>query len=298
MTQGSPGNDHLGALRTLLLKQGVNPRGWRLYLDHGDVLFAPLIPHWFEQHGKGQEAATATSWLRLLQSCEMDVLPPPELVESMSHWSVPDNRLDTVPPLFLRAAWKSCAAAQYSDDGIDDFIEEQLIPLAQWFFCSGAYKSAESGRMKAGWESLKRMRRESVAIEARKLGTDEWPPIVRKFESGPYRMLALSSEKQLLEEGELMRHCVGTFGDNCRFEPLRIFSVQHKKTGHRVATLSIRETQPGSWVFDQLKGPANAEVDPSLWREADALLQIANRISRNDPQLRTFLDFIHSLSVK
>lgn len=298
MTEGRSGNDHLGVLKTLLTQHGVNSRGWRLYLDHGDVLFAPLVPYWFDLHGKGQESAVATGWLRLLQSCEMDVLPPPELVASIAHWKVPGNQLEAVPPLFLRAAWKSSAAAQYSDDGIDDFIEEQLIPLAQWFFGSGAHKSIDSGRMKAGWESLKRLRYESVAAEAQKLGTDEWPPIVRKFESGPYRMLALSSESQLREEGEQMRHCVGTYGDNCRYGPLRIFSVQYKKTGTRVATLSIKETEPGSWVFDQLKGPANAEVDPSLWREADALLQIANRISRDDPQVRTFLDFIHSLSAK
>ena len=30
------------------------------------------------------------------------------------------------------------------------------------------------------------MRYGSVAVEAQKLVTDEWPPIVRKFESGPY----------------------------------------------------------------------------------------------------------------
>ena len=125
--------------------------------------------------------------------------------------------------------------AQYSNDGIDAFIEAELIPIAQWFFRSSAYKSADAGRLKAGWESLKRLRRESVAVESRKLGADEWPPILRKFESGPYRMLALISESELLEEGEQMEHCVGTYGDDCRFETLRIFSVQYKKTGLRVA---------------------------------------------------------------
>ena len=292
------GADHLGALKSILTRHDVNARGWRLYLDHGDVLFAPLIDFWFDRHGKGREGAVATSWLRLLQSCEMDVLPPPELVRSIAEWKVPGNQLDAISPLFMRVAWKSCAAAQYEDDGMDDFIEAQLIPLAQWFFCSGAHKSTNSGRIKAGWESLKRLRCESVAVEAKKLGTDEWPPIVRKYESGPYRMLALSSESQLQEEGEQMGHCVGTYGDQCRFSSLRIFSVQYKKTGARVATLSIKEAEPGSWVFDQLKGPAHADVDPSMWREADPLLQIVNNISRDDAQIRTFLDFIHSLSEK
>ncbi len=239
MTDGPIGNHPLNALKTLLTQHGVNSRGWRLYLDYGDALFAPLAAYWFERHGKGREGVVAAHWLRLLQSCEMDVLPPPELVASMSQWRVPGNQLDAVPPLFLRAAWKSCTAAQYSDDGIDGFIEAELIPIAQWFFRSGAYKTTDAGRLKAGLESLKRLRRESVAMEARKLGADEWPPILRKFESGAYRMLALTSESQLLEEGAQMGHCVGTFGDHCRFEALRIFSVQYKKTGRRVATLAI-----------------------------------------------------------
>ena len=296
MTDELIGNHHLNALKVTLTQLGVNSRGWRLYIDYGDAMFTPLATHWFARHGKGREGAVASHWLRLLQSCEMDVLPPPELVASMAQWQVPGNQLDAVPPLFLRAAWKSCAAAQYSDDGIDAFIKAELIPLAQWFFESGAYMSTDTGRLKAGLESLKRLRRESIALEARKLGPDEWPPILRKFESGAYRMLALTSESQLVEEGEHMRHCAGTYGDDCRFEPLRIFSVQYKKTGLRVATLAIKETHPGTWIVDQIKGLENSDVDPFLWREVDVLLQIANRISREDLQLRAFLDLIHSLS--
>lgn len=296
ITEGPIGNHPLNALKTTLIQLGVNSRGWRLYLDYGDALFAPLNVHWFETHGKGREGVVATHWLRLLQACEMDVLPPPELVVSMSQWQVPGNQLEVVPPLFLRAAWKSCVAALYSDDGIDEFIEAELIPLAKWFFRSNAYKTTDASRLKAGLESLKRLRRESVAMEAHKLGPDEWPPILRKFESGPYRMLALTAESQLIEEGKQMNHCVGTYGDQCRFEAVRVFSVQYKKSGLRVATLAIKETQPGAWILDQIKGPGNSEVDPFLSRDVDALLQIANRISCEDLQLRAFLDLIRSLS--
>ena len=290
--------DDLGTIKTVLTQKGVNARGWRLYLDHGDVLFSPLVRHWFATYGSSQKATVATNWLRLLQACEMDVLPPPELVASIAQWRLPGDRLEAIPPLFFRAAWKSCVAAQYTDEGMEDFIKAQLIPLAQWFFGSGAHQSDDTGRLKAGWESIKRLRHESVAAMAQKLGVDEWPPILRKFEAGAYRMLALTSECQLMEEGEEMGHCVGTYADNCRYSPLRIFSVRYKKTDTRVATLSIKEASPGSWTIDQLKGPENAEVDPLLWREADALLEFANRISRNDAQIRAFFDFIHSLGNK
>ncbi len=46
--------------------------------------------------------------IRILPTCEMDVLPPRELVASIRHWRIPGDLLDVVPPMFVRAAWKAC----------------------------------------------------------------------------------------------------------------------------------------------------------------------------------------------
>jgi hypothetical protein len=286
----------LGALKTALSKRGVNSRGWRLYLDHGDAMFKPLRKNWLDKQNPARQGIAVCAWLCVLQACEMDVLPPHELVSSISEWMLPGGQLNAIPPLFLRAAWKATVLAQYADASAVDFVKNELIPLAQWFFQSGADKSTGHDRLKGGWEGLKRLRRESVPVEARKLSLDDWPPIIRRFESGPFVMLALSNESELVDEGKAMDHCVGTFGDTCRFQPLRIFSIQRKKGGIRVATLAIKEIKNGHWEVDQLKGPSNADAGTGLWEEIDGLLQIANLVSRQDKRLRTFLDFIHSLA--
>lgn len=286
----------LGALKAELSKRGVSSRGWRLYLDHGDAMFKPLSKNWLDKQTSSKQVTAAVAWLCLLQACEMDVLPPHELVTSLGEWKLPGGQLNAIPPGFLRAAWKATVLAQYAEGDAEDFIETDVIPLAQWFFQSGAYKSTGPDRLKAGWESLKRLRREFVSVESRKLSTEDWPPIIKKFESGRFVMLALCNESELEEEGEAMNHCVGTFGDTCRFQPLRIFSIQQKKSRLRVATLSIKEIRSGSWVVDQLKGPLNADVGHGLWEDIDALLQIANLVSRQDAKLRNFLDFIHTLA--
>lgn len=286
----------LGALKITLSKHGVNSRGWRLYLDHGDAIFNPLRKNWLDKQAIPTQACTAVDWLCILQSCEMDVLPPQELVSSLHDWKLPRRKLNTIPPLFLRAAWKATVLAQYSDVDATSFIRTEVIPLAQWFFQSGAYQSAGPDRLKAGWESLKRLRREYVTIEAKKLSTDDWPPIIKKFESGPFVMIALCNEAELADEGAVMDHCVGTFGDTCRFQPIRIFSIRRKKSKLRVATLAIKEIKRGHWEIDQLKGPSNAEAGPGLWEDIDGLLQIANLVSRQDAKLRSFLDFVHTLA--
>lgn len=287
----------LGALKTDLSKRGVSSRGWRLYLDHGDAMFNPLRKSWLTKQALSKQACVAVDWLCVVQACEMDVLPPHELVASIGEWKLPGGQINAIPPLFLRAAWKATILAQYTCGNAMDFVRNEVIPLAQWFFQSGAYKSAGPDRLKAGWESLKRLRREYVVVEAQKLSADDWPPIIRKFESGPFVMLALCNESVLVEEGEVMDHCVGTFGDICRFQPLRIFSIQQKKNKQRVATLAIKEVKSGHWEVDQLKGPSNADAGRGLWEDINGLIQIVNEVTRRDLRLRNFLDFIHTLAI-
>jgi hypothetical protein len=259
-------------------------------------MFNPLRKHWLNKQALPRQASAAVDWLCVVQACEMDVLPPPELVSSLGEWKLPGGQLNAIPPLFLRAVWKATVLAQYTDANAVGFVWNEVIPLAQWFFQSGAYKSAGPDRLKAGWESLKRLRRESATVEAKKLSQDDWPPIIRRFESGPFVMLALCNESELVEEGEAMNHCVGTFGEICRFQPLRIFSIRQKKSMQRVATLAIKEIKSGQWEVNQLKGPSNADAGSGFWEEIDGLLQIVNGVSRRDAKLRNFLDFIHTLA--
>lgn len=285
----------LSALKATLSHRGVNSRGWRLYLDHGDVMFKPLQKSWLDGQPRSKQASAAIAWLCILQTCEMDVLPPRELVASIAEWDLPGGQLGAVPPQFLRAAWKAAVLATYAGADVEAFILAEVVPLAKWFFQSGASESTGTNRLKAGWESLKRLRRESVPEESRKLSAEDWPPVIKKFESGSFVMRALCNEQELQDEGDAMSHCVGTFGDTCRFKPFRIFSIQLKKGGRRVATLAIKETRSGHWDVDQLKGPSNADPGSGLWQDIDALLRIVNAVTRHDLKLRQFLDLLHSL---
>lgn len=285
----------LGALKSALSLHGVNSRGWRLYLDHGNAMFNPLRKAWLDRLPPSQQASTAIAWLRVVQACEMDVLPPVELVASISDWGLGRDGLGTIPPLFLRAAWKATSQASYAGTDVNAFIHTEVVPLAKWFFQSGTAKSIDAGRLKAGWESLKRLRRDSVAVKARQLSADDWPAVVKRFESGAFRMHELCNASELQDEGEAMDHCVGGFADTCKYTPVRIFSIRIKKTGRRVATLAIKETRKGHWDVDQLKGPGNADPGSGLWEDIDALLRVVTDVTRRNARLRQFLDFLHTL---
>lgn len=272
----------LGALKAELARQGINSRGWRLYLDYGDALFLPLARPWIHPNQPFSSGPNAVAYLRLLQACEMDVLPPPGLVASLPQWGVPNERLDSVPPLFFRAAWKAAVANQYEPRAATEFIQE-LILVGRWFFESGAYEAADSGLLKAGWPALLRRQKSwslaqaPVVLPGNAPNGDEWNPYIRHVEWGLYRFEALTSAAQLLEEGEAMQHCVGTYANLCRGGVNRIYSVRGRKTGQRIATFSVHYGDHGNgklaWACEQLSGVKNAEVQADMMIAADAVLR-------------------------
>lgn len=268
----------LGVLKKQLAEQGVNNRGWRLYLDYGDAIFSPLGLPWICPDMPYICAPNALAYLCLLQACEMDVLPPPDLVASMPLWGIPQDRLSAIPPLFFRAAWKASVANQYEQRESAAFIRE-LVMLCQWFFASGTYITADSTLLKAGWSALLR-RHQAWQLErapAPLPGVDEWNPFVRRVEWGQYRFEALTNSAQLKAEGEAMQHCVATYDEPCLADENRVFSVRHRKTGQRIATLSLFcEVLDGQhhWSLEQLQGVKNAALEQTdLWIATDAVLR-------------------------
>lgn len=273
----------LSRLKAELARQGINSRGWRLYLDYGDTLFSPLGRPWIHPDQTFASGPNALAYLRILQACEMDVLPPLELVASMPMWRLPNDRLDCIPPLFFRAAWKAAVANQYAQLDFAEFITE-LISVCSWFFATGTHETADVGLLKAGWPTLLRRYEAWLREQTRQVSIysspvdDEWNPYIRRVEWGLYRFQALTTAGQLREEGETMQHCVGNYADYCRAGVKRIYSVRERKSGPRLATLAIayitNRTGAMAWEFDQMSGLKNAEIlPPSMFLAADAVLR-------------------------
>jgi hypothetical protein len=273
---------NLGSLKKALAARGVNARGWRLYLDYGDAMFEALGRPWVDADAPFSSGPNAAVFLRLLAACEMDVLPPPLLVRSLRHWRIPGERLADVPPLFLRTAWKACVAADYIGDDsgtqLKRFIDDEVVPLARWFFTTRQHREPEANRLKAGWPTLKRLHLEwlldqVLQNETRRPAPAEWPVFVPAVEWEGLRFIALASDAALLAEGHAMNHCVGGYGERCRGGMLRAYSVRDRKCGTRVATLAVEEMAPGRWNIDAIKGNYNAPVTQRVEAAAAAVLR-------------------------
>jgi hypothetical protein len=277
--EDDPGVD-LGLLKKTLVSRGVNARGWRLYLDYGDAMFDALGEPWIDVEAPACSGPSAVAFLKLIAACEMDIPPPPLLVRSFSRWQIPDAKLEAIPPLFLRAAWKGCVANDYADDEdcahAAQYIDEKVVPLANWYFASQHHKLADTNLLKSGWDALERRHYEwMIQREARSPAPAEWPAFVRAVEWEGLRFFSLASWPALAAEGFAMSHCIGSYGEKCHTRMLRAYSVREKKSGARVATLTVEEEKPGRWKIDAIKGSQNApvgnRVEAAAWSVVRAL---------------------------
>ena len=269
-------------LKNTLAARGVNARGWRLYADYGDALFDALGQPRVQRDHPFTSVENAIEFLRLLAACEMDVPPPRPLISSIKDWQLPRERLGAIPPPFLRTAWKACAEAEYAQPGnpgaVADFVREHIVPAARWYFESGLHLDGDPNRLNAGWAHIERRYREWRREQARHLeaaspAPAQWPLFVPAVEFDGLRFAALGSETALEAEGVEMMHCVGDYGERCRSQMLRIYAVSEKKSGVRVATLSVMEVSPGYWDIDQLKGRYNAPVPQRVAMAAQAVIR-------------------------
>jgi hypothetical protein len=268
------GRFDLGQIKAELGKRGVNARGWRLYLDYGDALFSPLRGPWIEDCAGYNNLIFSVIWLRLLQQCEMDVPPPPELAYSMRDWDFPGNGFGHTPPLFLRAAWKACLAAAFSGANLGSFVHEEIVPIARWFFASGAFRQVDGGQLKAGWNTICRLYEDWQWEHNPEYERDEWHPFARFVEWKSVRFLALTCQAALEAESRAMHHCIETYSDRCRQGEIRVYSVRDRSTGKRLATATVEHSQYRGvecWTLGDVKGHWNAPVSRDVLEAAEAL---------------------------
>jgi hypothetical protein len=179
-----------------------------------------------------------------------------------------------VPPLLLRAVWKACVAVQYSGDSLSDFVNAEIVPVARCFFESGDYRQNDIRRLKAGWVALKRRYFPLSAKDTRLPVVGEFVSPIRRVECGGYQFEALESEVALIAEGEAMQHCIGTYGPRLAREMLIVFSVKERKTGQRVATMTVTEVGCGRWDVDEIYGPENRDASIAVLQAAQAVVRL------------------------
>ncbi|WP_415035154.1 hypothetical protein [Azonexus sp.] len=278
-------------LKALLQENGVNRRGWRLYLDYGDALLESLGSHLLNPQRQQQSCRHVEQVLSLLAACEMDVPPPRELMGALAQWPVAPG---DVPPLLFRAAWKACVLYQYTQPTAIDlsaFIATEINPVMGWALGQGRQKLNEQ-RLRAGWPAIRRAYLDSLVVDPQQsIGRDhpeytEWQIIVRQVDYAGYRFIALGNTTDLEVESTRMQHCIASYASRCRTSMCRAYRIIEIKQQQHVGTLAVDTDYNGDWYIEQLQGQYNSELDARVVEAVDAVLRAHDDACRSDPALR------------
>jgi hypothetical protein len=105
-----------------------------------------------------------------------------------------------------------------------------------------------------------------------------WRAPVEELRTGDWVIVPILSAAELIEEGQQMEHCVGSYISDCRMGRLQIWSVRDA-LGQRRSTLATRfQKAPSGWIagISQHRAKLNAKPDPASYAAARELLKALN----------------------
>ncbi len=279
----------LAVLKKAMKERGVNQRGWRLFVDYGDLLIIPIVDHIASKSSNKARAMEGIRWLCVLQACEMDVPPPLKLSQSVAQWPLPGKTIADIPPLFLRTVWKAVLRKEYEKEDVQVFLEEDVLFFATWYLARGGKEKVSDAQLKAGWDTVWRVYEEDLRLP-RNTDFSSWESWVNRVECDGYVFQALNSPAALYQEGTTMEHCIADYTHGCRVGKYRVYAVYGKKTDECVATLTVNFSAPDLWQLDEIHGPGNKEVSDRVLGASDSVCRSLNDFCRMSSQVRVAMN--------
>ena len=279
----------IAAIRDLLIRRGLSPKGWRLLLRtepgywcgliglgnrRAESLLPPMID-WIERHvrsGLGRLAPeqTAFRFWNVIDQPQHRAMP--RAIRSMS---------DTVFRIVCREALDQADAGT-----LEQWMEEAWPSFIEWLV---QHPDCQPDRHQAriGWRWLAlQIERSRLETELRRRETySRWAFAIDEYATEVFDALALPTPDALREEGQHMCHCVGEYVVAAAEGDRRHFSIRQHGDGRRVATLELmRAANDDTWAVSQCRGRQNAEVAPDLLAFASSLADAYNRAFGNQEQ--------------
>jgi hypothetical protein len=172
-----------------------------------------------------------------------------------------------------------------------DAMTEEITPVARWFINDASFLHDNQNLLKAGWSSLLKACAEAHDDESEDCPLDtDWFPIVRRIEIGPYRIVAILNQRDLVEEGNVMEHCIASYGQWFSTELARPFSIRCRRTDERLASMVAHEHSAGVWRVDQVSGYRNTDVSSAIAEAASAVVWSIEEAVARDPDLAACVD--------
>ena len=277
MSSVEPVDEDAGAVKCALGRHGINQRGWRLLLNYAEPLMSGLpVSCDIDRVAARRTLLSLVDFIRLVQQCETDFPPPSGFAIAWMRQEVPrrPNRSPHLTLHIFRQAWSQYLRLDLAGADTGALTDRDLPLVLKW--ASDVYRVDVLNPSRPSWQSLVRRAEDWRRRCVHSLHLDVWQTVLdTELLHDGLHVLELLSPGAIEDEARAMRHCIDGYVDDCLDGIYRVFSIQFRKTGERVATLGIGFFED-RWMLDDLKGPENSEVNGAVRSLATWVLCFAN----------------------
>jgi len=245
----------LQRLKNYLASKDLTPSLWKLVLRDGDQVIALV-----HQFYCGKQHLAVLNALRVLNGLEVDRMIPLWLAQALfgeygNAGSPKSDYYRLMGPVMPKLRHMT-RVVQSAFEQPSDKQEMDVSQVVHWLTEPGLPALSISQRQQ-GWNWLVKKSVVFCALEDERRAVNgvAWPVPFKTFLWDNWELVAMGSTTELLEEGRLMRNCVGSLSKRCADGNELLLSVRGV-AAKREATLHCK-WQDGRWSFVNALGPMN-----------------------------------------
>jgi hypothetical protein len=264
-------------LRDFLWVRGVSEAGWRIVTKAPARLWLRHLEFY-----RGPVGEAAIDILRLVDLLRAPGAPPAwflrqlfalrgnyshRLVDFVTRWAPHMRTLQRLAQLVANADAAGCARMRDVLLGILAWTPEcaDLVPpraLRQYEWHTFVRRATQ-------WREIERRRVEGSGVR--------WPVPFERHACGPYDAVVLADAFALWQEGERMRHCIGSYDMACADREALVVSLRDPAR-ERPLCDALYQRDDGRWRLAHAAAFANARPHDGVWRHLAALESSLNAL--------------------
>lgn len=252
--------DDYDRLRDLLRERGITPAGWQLLRRYGRLLYRPLIG---PQRNLRAEFADLCRYLRLLQRAQSRAPMPYPLVQALfaPHWFAAELDPAELPLGLIRGAIER-VNGELPLGGLDAFIEHEFVPVISWL--ARARPALDAHQQRAPWTWYIARYRQWSEFERQQRKAQRWSHGLDGLRWRRFDIVPIRDSATLWSDGEQMRMCLSCYASACAAGQYLVYAVRAGGRQRPIAHIGLRIGANGAVTLDQVRGFANARVEPAL----------------------------------
>lgn len=258
----------LQRLKDYLHDKGLTSSLWKLVLQDGNQVL------WLvRQFYCGKRYETVLNALKVLNALEIDHMIPRWLAQALfgefGNAGSPKADYYRVMAAVMPKLRHMTRVVQLAFDQPSEKQEIDLNQVVHWLTEPGLPALTTRQRQR-GWDWLVKKSAAFCAAEDESYAAKgvAWKVPFKTVLRDDLELVAMSSTTELLEEGRLMRNCVGSWSKRCAKGDELLLSVRNA-TGKRLATLHCKWTKD-HWYFVNALGPMNRMLPLTVQRQLRA----------------------------